>query len=71
MSDRYRMTVTLPPDLVERIDKMAKKFNMDRSHFMEWFLEKTFGVYPDLEAAIDGVFREFFKGKEVTVKEKV
>jgi len=54
---RAKITITLPEEMIRKIDEYAASMKMDRSHFIEWLLENAIPLVPAATELLKGIFK--------------
>lgn len=60
---RAKITITLPEEMIEKIDKYAATMKMDRSHFIEWLLENAIPLVPAATELLTNIFKKASKNE--------
>ena len=55
---RVKITITLPEEMVEKIDEHSVTMKMDRSHFIEWLLENAIPLVPTVIGSLTNIFKD-------------
>jgi len=54
---RAKITITLPEEMIQKIDEYAATMKMDRSHFIEWLLENAIPLVPAATELLKSIFQ--------------
>lgn len=54
---RVKITITLPEEMVPKIDEYSDTMKMDRSHFIEWLLENAMPLVPTVTESVTNIFK--------------